>query len=128
MIRTAGAALLGLGWLAITLLTVLNRSGAGQNLPALGLAALGFVSGSAGAAALVVGRGLLERIETSARWQSRTAEIERRSDDEASPAFGTSALPAMAPETTTHRLQRPGAFFSDDPSDEKWRGGSASAI
>jgi len=81
MIRTAGAALLGLSWLAITLLTVLNRSGAGQNLPALGLAALGFVSGSAGAAALAVGRGLLERIETSARWQSRTAEIERRSDD-----------------------------------------------
>jgi len=92
MIRTAGAALLGLSWLAIALLTILNRSEAGQSVSALGLAALGFVSGSAGAAALAIGRGVLERIETSARWQSRAAEIERRPDDGASPAFAASCF------------------------------------
>jgi hypothetical protein len=70
-IRAIGTASLGLCWLAISSLANLVRSGAGQGMSALGLAALGFASGCAGAAALVLGRGLFDRIEISARWRAQ---------------------------------------------------------
>ncbi len=69
-IRATGAALLGTCTLAIMLLNNLVRARLGQDVAALALAALGFLSGSAGAMSLAVGRGLFEQVEVSARWQS----------------------------------------------------------
>ncbi|MBY8824978.1 hypothetical protein [Sphingomonas colocasiae] len=86
-IRAIGMAALGLGGLAIDLVAALVRAGAGQAASTLGLAAIGFMSGSLGAAAFMVGRGLLERVERSAAW--RTSEpppplptLQRREGDQ----------------------------------------------
>jgi hypothetical protein len=69
-IRACGAGLLVICWFTAALLAALVRTRAQPVAPSLGLAALAFLSGSGGAAALATGRGLLERIAVSARWRT----------------------------------------------------------
>lgn len=75
-IRALGALLLVASWAAIRGLLHLARSSPTGCATPLGclMATLGFLAASAGAAALLLGRHLLDEIEVSSRWRRHAAD------------------------------------------------------
>lgn len=83
-LRLGGVALCGVSWLAIRTLvhTRLAPWPASPGLMAFGLAAVGFICASAGAALLSIGHHIFDEIEIGERWRTRT--IVERSETPAS--------------------------------------------
>ena len=102
-LRLGGVALCGVAWLAIRTLLHMRLApwSASPGLLALGLAALGFVGASAGAALLSIGHHIFDEVVIGERWRTRPI-VERRGP------------PSPAPPVQRRETSRP------RPADQPW--------
>lgn len=93
-LRALGLLLCGIAYLAIRQLITLHAPPQSIGAIGLGLAAIGFITASAGSAMLLWGDHLLDEIEVSARWRARSnrSSSPSRDDIEAMDAGEASVL------------------------------------
>lgn len=110
LLRLAGIALIMVAAVAFARLGTLVQPGQPQEpSPAqLGLATIGFLASSAGAALTLLGRGILLRVEISGRWARHSAPPRRDPDGEKirNARHGGAGYPA-APRSGAEHLGEP---------------------